>query len=85
MKEKAILKLIQVATEDIEARPIPTQVEIYDALAVLLPSEEERIAAARLAFALNETKSLQQGFNEGLHLSLTSGSGASGPARKRAG
>lgn len=70
MKLKALLTLIHFATEDIQDRPAAAQVKIYQALADVLPAQDDRIAASRIAFALSETSELRRRFDESLHVTL---------------
>lgn len=67
--QSAIHTLVRFATEHIEERSYTEQVEIYEAVGKLLPSKADRIAAARLAFAIRETAKLQLEFTRLLNSS----------------
>lgn len=60
----SIKTLVRFAAENIERRPPQEQAEIYEALATLLPTKHERLAAARVAFAIRETAKLQMEFSK---------------------
>lgn len=62
--KKALLTVSLLAAERNQERPVEKQIELYEALANVLPDPEQRMAAERLAFALRETHALQQRFEE---------------------
>lgn len=71
IRSAAIETLVRFSTQHIEERPAIEQAEIYEALAEVLPTDATRLNAARLAFAIRETSTLQLDFHRQLAAGLT--------------
>jgi hypothetical protein len=70
MKRAAINKIINVMKRGLGTLPIAEQIEIYDALALVMPTKSERKDAKHVAWILREAEKHQLDFNRQLFREL---------------
>lgn len=54
--------LSRIVTDNLHLRSPHEQAQVYEALAEILPSEKDKLAAQRVAFSIRETAKLQMDF-----------------------
>jgi hypothetical protein len=62
--KQAIATLAKYAVDKIDSRSHAERIEIYNALSLILPKKNDRLAARKLAFSFEETAKLQMEFTK---------------------
>lgn len=70
MKRAAIKILIRIVRETLPTLPIARQIEVYKALAEVMPTKKERTEAKQIAWLLRTTEKHQLDFSKQLFTGL---------------